>query len=446
MKKIFILPTNTDLNRGDQALVWESIRLVQDLYSKEDVEICLIESGVSEAERDAQSSQTKKMGYHFFQPILEHPSRYFVKESHEKVGISKSRLLKWGAVAFSDYARTRPLLYRTPLVYNLAKALLSSSKRSTLKALQESDAVFVKGGGFIHAYGKISDGYQMYFSLYMILLAIRLGKPVYILPNSFGPLRDKYARRLATRMLKRCAFISSREKVSYDFLKSLAIDNYQSPDLGYYLTAPIGHDASPLLSDYVKTTRKILGMTVRPWRFPTAASPTKAYTHYIEELATFIQTVTGKDWHVVLFAHTLGPSAHEDDRIAIRDVQNRLTENKKHVSVIEDQNLDCIDMMSLYKGCHCFIGTRFHSVIFSQNQLVPTIAISYGGNKGTGIMTDLGLQQYVVPIDEVSSARLLFMLEQIEIDRNKVIQHLRDFKERSNLKRKELIDELRQRI
>ena len=37
MKKIFILPINTDLNRGDQALVWESIRLVQDLYSKEDV-------------------------------------------------------------------------------------------------------------------------------------------------------------------------------------------------------------------------------------------------------------------------------------------------------------------------------------------------------------------------------------------------------------------------
>lgn len=446
MKKIFILPNNTDLNRGDQALVWESIRLIQELYPKEDIEISLIESGISEAERDMQSAQTKKWAIHFFQPILEHPSRYFVKESHKKVGISIFRLLKWGGVAFYDYIRTSPLLSHIPLVYNLAQATLSDAKKSTLKALRESDAVFVKGGGFIHAYGKISDGYQMYFNIYMILLAIRLGKPVFILPNSFGPLRDKHARRLATRMLQGCTFIASREKVSHEFLESLAIDNYLSPDLGYYLTAPIGHSPSPHLSDYIKTTRKILGMTVRPWRFPMAASPTKAYTHYIDELAAFVQSITEKEWHVVLFAHTLGPSAHEDDRIAIKDLQNRLSGNKGHVSVIENQDLDCIDMMALYEGCHCFIGTRFHSVIFAQNRQVPTIAISYGGNKGTGIMTDLGLQQYVVSIDEVTSKKLLFMLEQIEHERDMVIQRLRDFKEQTKLKRKELLDELRQRV
>ena len=34
MKQILIIPGNTDLNRGDQALVWESVRLAEDVYGK----------------------------------------------------------------------------------------------------------------------------------------------------------------------------------------------------------------------------------------------------------------------------------------------------------------------------------------------------------------------------------------------------------------------------
>ena len=161
MKKVFILPLNTDLNRGDQALVWESARLIQDLYSDDKVEISLIESGVSASEREAQSAQTKQLGFHFFSPILEHPSRYFVRESHKTIGISVIRLIKWRIVAAFDYMRTRPLLSRCSLVRRFFEIFLSKNKKSTLNALRDADAVFVKGGGFVHSYGKISDGYQM---------------------------------------------------------------------------------------------------------------------------------------------------------------------------------------------------------------------------------------------------------------------------------------------
>ena len=43
MKKVLLLPNNTDLNRGDQALVWESIRLIEDIYNN-DVYISIIET------------------------------------------------------------------------------------------------------------------------------------------------------------------------------------------------------------------------------------------------------------------------------------------------------------------------------------------------------------------------------------------------------------------
>lgn len=444
MKKVFILPLNTDLNRGDQALVWESARLIQDLYSDDKVEISLIESGVSASEREAQSAQTKQLGFHFFSPILEHPSRYFVRESHKTIGISVIRLIKWGIVAAFDYMRTRPLLSRCSLVRRFFEIFLSKNKKSTLNALRDADAVFVKGGGFVHSYGKISDGYQMYFSIYTILLALRLKKPVSILPNSFGPLQNRYARRLATRMLQGCQFVSTRENISHEFLNTLGINNYLSPDLGYYLSTPQNYVAPFQLLDQIDTSRKILGMTVRPWRFPTSTSPGETYRRYIHELSTFIHTVTANNWHVILFAHTLGPSAHEDDRLAIRDIMEQLNKSTSHVSVMENQSLTCIDMMELYGKCHAFIGTRFHSVIFAQNKFVPTIAISYGGNKGTGIMRDLGLEKFSIPIDEVSSAKLLAMLNILEQERNTVIQRIKDFKIRTNQKRIELLHKLQQ--
>lgn len=52
------------------------------------------------------------------------------------------------------------------------------------------------------------------------------------------------------------------------------------------------------------------------------------------------------------------------------------------------------------------VGTRFHSVIFSLSEGVPALAIEYGGNKGAGILKDIGLAEYGIPIEEVSFNKL----------------------------------------
>lgn len=113
------------------------------------------------------------------------------------------------------------------------------------------------------------------------------------------------------------------------------------------------------------------------------------------------------------FAHTLGPSAHENDALAIKDVASKLDKNNDY-EIVKDYQLNCYDMMKLYSRCTYFIGTRFHSVIFAQNQNVPTIAISYGGNKGNGIMGDLGFSEFVISISSVNTATLSSTFEKLE--------------------------------
>ena len=64
MKKILILPTNLDLNRGDQALVWEAARLIEDVYGKENVSYRIMASNLGE-DAEVQKVQTRARGYSF---------------------------------------------------------------------------------------------------------------------------------------------------------------------------------------------------------------------------------------------------------------------------------------------------------------------------------------------------------------------------------------------
>lgn len=76
MKKVIIIPSNTDLNRGDQALVWESIRLVEDVFGKNNVK-CVLMGDTTSRDSKLQNRQTDGLGYQMIDTILKHPGRNF---------------------------------------------------------------------------------------------------------------------------------------------------------------------------------------------------------------------------------------------------------------------------------------------------------------------------------------------------------------------------------
>lgn len=146
MKKVILIPSNTDLNRGDQALVWESIRIIEDVFGKKNVAISLIETGSDENSRCRQNRQTKKLGYDFIRPILKHPARIF--SSKEKIHYSFITLFLWGFRASFDYVITRMLLSQYVLLNKIGSVFLDNNEKKTMDLFKECDYVFVKGGGF----------------------------------------------------------------------------------------------------------------------------------------------------------------------------------------------------------------------------------------------------------------------------------------------------------
>lgn len=442
MKKYIVIPANTDLNRGDQALVWESIRVAKEAGLIG--EYYLMDSGETEEERILQSSQSLQEGYQFIRRILPHPGRG-EKEGQNQF-YSKKQLVKWGLRAFKDGISRAMLLSKFKIVNRLGYSFLNAEEKKSLEIIKDADAVIVKGGGFIHSYGGITAPYYIFYSLYNILLAKKYKKKIFIMPNSFGPFKGIFVPFLVKKALNNVEFISARERISSEQLGKVLnkrISVY--PDLGFFLEESKGEKIDSLI--YRKNIpfgqKQIVAITVRPYRFPKSENPNLLYKKYIKSIADTIIWLNNKGFFVLLVSQTLGPSSHEDDRKAIKDVLNNLN-NTENVEVIEEMDLNCRDLKFLYGQVDYLIGTRFHSVIFSISSNTPAIAISYGGNKGEGIMKEIGLQDFEIPIEKVSFSVLTQKFEELRNNKKYYLDKVAKYMEKAKKEREYLIETIRQ--
>jgi colanic acid/amylovoran biosynthesis protein len=446
--KILVVPGNTDLNRGDQALVWESIRLFEDLYPN--LEVYLYESGSTIEEKNLQKSQTQSRGYNFITRILLHPRVKAKSGSNnsKEVNYSKITYVKWGFVAVFDLFNTLLLISRFSFMNKLGRSTLSSEQKRSLDLFPSLKALVVKGGGFLHSYGKLQDPYVMYYFLFDLMLAHRYKVKTVVLPNSIGPLKNKLAKYLVAKVLKKSTFVSVREDVSKKFvLENLGLVVPKFPDLGFFLKNSDFNSEEYLIKKGLKLQKKNIAITLRPYRFDGYDNPSELYGQYLTEIKNFIERQINEGYEITLFAHTLGPSAHEDDRLALKDVYKAIDKQyNSSLHYLEDFDLDCRQVQTIYSHFNILIGTRFHSVIFALNAGTPAIAIAYGGNKSYGIMKDIGISEYVVGIESVRALKLNELTTQLASQKKQYLIKLINYQVQLSNERLNLIDKIKKAL
>lgn len=400
MNKYIIIPGCSDLNRGDQALVWETKHIAEEAGYKGEYYLT--------TEKNEPTHQSEEEGLHIIRPILEHPSRIFNNKENLRYGLALKA--RWGAVAIFDFVCS--MLYLLPLTRTLMKKIVSEEKKQSIKVFETADAVFVKGGGLLQTYGGITSTYSMYFWVYHIILAAALKKPVYVMPNSMGPFEGPGVKWIARFALRKCKMVTSREVFTQKKVREelgLKIENY--PDLAFFLKKTEIEKKDIFQRYQLPSDKKLVAITVRPYRFPKAENPEDAYRKFKIEISLFIKWLYESGYMPVIVEHTLAINSHENDAACIRDVTAML--DNYMYRIISDKTLNCRDLKAIYGMCDYIVGTRFHSVIFSLGCGVPSIAISYVGNKTLGIMHDIGLDDYVVAIDDVSCEALKKRFEQL---------------------------------
>lgn len=278
-----------------------------------------------------------------------------------------------------------------------------------LAAYYEADLVLSCGGGNFYAYRRISPAFL--WTTLSVAFALWLGKPVTMLPQSFGPVAGRPQRLLLAHVLNRVTALFVRDERSLSFLQTklsgLNVRPYLLPDLAFGLIAPAG--ASPLIKVHGKMTIHIaitaIDFQQQNPEFSLQAAYEDAFVGAIRRLA---------DRHplrVHVVAQCTGPSRDQDDRTIATRIHARL--GKQHVAAtLVDQIRDAQVLVQYYQKMAVVIGTRMHSSILALTAGVPTVLIGYQP-KAQGMMEMVGMSRYAVAIDALSADQLYTYVEEL---------------------------------
>ncbi|MFW6116574.1 MAG: polysaccharide pyruvyl transferase family protein [bacterium] len=295
-------------------------------------------------------------------------------------------------------------------------AFVSQEHQALLEAYLSADMVISCAGNFLYSSGQV--GMPFLLALFSIFYAWLAGKPLYTLPQTLGPLRRRWEHLLAKVVLSRVRLVLVRDPISLELWRSWKIRRTECvllPDLAFAFDS---HDvdagkleATALLRAYgVDTGRNgpLLGLTLVQWGAQNRDFSRQAiYEHAITAaIESFLRARGGR---VFLFAQVHGPTQSEDDRIPAKRIRTKLGHLGDRV-VLVDRIIAPHALKAVFGHMDLFLGTRLHSNIFALSEVVPVVAIAYQ-YKTHGIMQMLGLQQWVLDIENLDSERLIEHLD-----------------------------------
>ncbi|GAB5524339.1 MAG: hypothetical protein Roseis2KO_22110 [Roseivirga sp.] len=292
-----------------------------------------------------------------------------------------------------------------------ARYMLRPEKRKTLKAIAECDFMISCPGGFLE-----DSNNSYYVSTFQLLFGVWAGKKVIIAPQSIGPVKSDLGRRFLRYTLKRCRMVFAREDVSLDFIKNtLDLTNYEySPDIILN---------SKTLDRHKKEAKKkdIVYATVVNWGFPHLENPKAYRENYKNELIRLFKYLNEQYGQQVTILNQVDSDLPIADEIVAEVPDIVSIDREKHSPQM------MIDKISTTR---VFVGTRFHSCIFSYLAQIPFVAISYLP-KTTGMLSALGIEGRHVDIDKVTFEGLRHMIEEVlNTDVEDVQQEFQRIKER----------------
>lgn len=274
----------------------------------------------------------------------------------------------------------------------------------------DCDLVVSMGGGYVHGRGGLAGWQNLYFVLLPMLIAQHHRRRTIFAPQSFGPFDGGPLQELLIRhTLGRSQLVIAREDKSVAALVRCGVPRE---------TITRGVDAAFSLQPAQEPTDRMLppkavGLTARQWL------PDHEQHRYELALARTIDQLTARGFRPVLVPQVTAAYTADDDRI----VERRIADLCATAPTRLDEQLPYDVLFRLYGECEFFVGTRFHSVIFALLHRVPCLAIEYE-HKTSGIMNDLGLGEWSIPIEDATDERVSALADRLIASRDSYLAQL----------------------
>lgn len=383
--KILIINVHSTDNRGDAALLEMAIKCLRNVFPQSLVII---------AANDADNLETNESKVGSF--------AYWMHRVSEKGTMRWQLLDTIKILAASLWALITYRLFGYPLFLGVQCA-----KKETIKTYFEADLVVSAPGNFLYSSGKI--GLMFLVIAYTMGYALLAGKPLYLLPQSVGPLHRKRDQKLLKLILNHARIVMLRDPLSLNEVLNMGVNRSRCrlvPDLAFAYPSASPEEAVRCLRAWgidVNTDRPLLGVTTINWgdRIGAEALQKRYEDALTEAVRYFLDRFGGR---ALFFAQVRSKALIDDDLITAKRIAARLGGDNR-VWVVEEK-LPSSLLKAIYGLMDVFIGTRMHSNIFALSQGVPVIAIAYFP-KTRGIMQMLGLDRWVLDISTITPETLI---------------------------------------
>ena len=371
MKKIILINSYSDNNKGDLGIILGTINTIKKIDSK--IKISAI------------SSFSKNDPY--FKTEHEELKKYVINILPTLVGRVHNRfwLFKFINVfhaLFFDF-----FVLKSPSVF--FKYYMGYFYPILFKEILDSDMVISKGGSFLCNKNNIIDKLRLQRELIIFKICLKLKKPVNILGQSLGPVYGNFSRyNLRSVLFKLDKIILREDKCKFIY-----------PNIFYGLkNVVIGNDFAFGLNFELKKIHKInydkpilVGLTLKNYN---DVAKNTLYFSVLKKIIIHLNTNFDCRFHFI-------------PHVTIDDDFNQCLKFKRELSddILEKCEFDFSNYMvdqllNLYFSKDIIIGTRLHSTIFSLVTNTRVINLGYHGTKAKGVFEKCGLKDYQFEIDD----------------------------------------------
>ena len=310
-----------------------------------------------------------------------------------------------------------------------------SLRNCYLKEIIETDIVADITGG-----DSFSDIYGMHrFTLGFLCkwLVLLYGKPLIMLPQTYGPFKRRLTKVMARFILKRSGKIYSRDQRGVDYVQDL-LKNHDAdtkarfcPDVAFVLDSHKPKNIDVGLLEKVRTKDTfVVGLNISGLLFNGGYTRDNMFglkVDYPDLIYSVIDLLMRDRKSVVLLIpHVFAPIGDvESDTDACLQVYNTLHKKFKDKLFHTQRQYDQNESKYIIGMCNFFIGSRMHSCIAALSQCIPAIGIAYS-KKFEGIFEGIGLAECVVDMRNLDERESLKKLESLFECKDQIREHLMD--------------------
>ncbi len=287
------------------------------------------------------------------------------------------------------------------------------SRNPWLNSLDQQNVYLAIAGG-----DSFSDIYGLYRLFYVSLpqiLALMLGKPLVLLPQTYGPFKTWIARWMVRYILKRANLIYSRDQEGLKVVADLLGRNDPRVRFAY----DMGFALEPLppareIQERLETIRRrgrLIGFNISGLLHMGGYSRKNMfglksdYPSLVRAILDFL--IQDQQYEVLLVPHVFGD--REDSESDVPACKRIMAEcaNKYggHLHYLEG-DFDQHEIKHIIGQCDFFLGSRMHACIAALSQCVPAVGLAYS-RKFAGVLESVGVGSLVVDLCAADEQQVL---------------------------------------